>query len=197
MIGFDGVELHAAHGYLIDQFLKDGSNDRTDKYGGSFENRGRFLTEVVEAVANEIGSQRLGVRVSPFSNYACAGDSNPKALALHITEILNRFNLLYMHVIEPRMLTLGANHETDESTAPMRKAYKGTFLAAGGYNREDGNEAIRSGAADAIVFGRHFLANPDLPKRFALQAPLNKYNRTTFYTQDPVVGYTDYPFLQQ
>ncbi|KAF2296962.1 hypothetical protein GH714_013626 [Hevea brasiliensis] len=152
--GFDGVEIHGAHGYLIDQFMKDQVNDRTDQYGGSLENRCRFALEIVEAVANEIGADKVGIRVSPFAN-------------------LMEYSLL-----------------------PMRKAFKGTFLAAGGYDREDGNKAIAENRADLVVYGRLFLANPDLPRRFELNAPLNKYNRDTFYTSDPVIGYTDYPFLE-
>lgn len=194
--GFDGIELHAAHGYLIEQFLKDGVNDRTDKYGGSRENRVRFLVEIVEAVVNEIGSQRVGIRISPFADYMDAIDSDPVGLGIYIAETLNRFNLAYLHVVEPRIRKSG-EIETQETVWPIRKAYKGIFLGAGGFNREDGNEAIRSGAVDAVVYGRFFLSNPDLPKRFALHAPLNKYNRETFYTQDPVIGYTDYPFLEE
>lgn len=192
--GFDGVEIHGAHGYLIDQFLKDGINDRTDKYGGSRENRCRFMVEVVEAVTKEIGADRVGIRISPFTNVVDASDSDPNGLSVYIAETLNRYNLLYLHGVEPRFHP-ERTVQSEESLWPMRKAYKGNFLVAGGYSSEDANEAIRSGKADMVVFGRLFLANPDLPKRIALNAPLNKYDRSTFYTQDPVVGYTDYPFL--
>ena len=194
--GFDGVEIHGAHGYLIDQFLKDQANDRTDNYGGSLENRSRFMEEVVEAVTREVGAQRVGIRISPFTNVADASDSNPNALALHIAKTLNRFNLLYLHVVEPRFQFTG-EIQTEDSLWPIRRAYTGSLLAAGGFNLENGNEAIRTGRCDLVVYGRLFLANPDLPKRFALHAPLNKYNRATFYIQDPVVGYTDYPFLDE
>ncbi|KAK1280966.1 putative 12-oxophytodienoate reductase 11 [Acorus gramineus] len=163
--GFDGVEVHGAHGYLIDQFLKDQVNDRTDEYGGTLENRCRFALEVVEAVSNEIGSDRVGIRLSPYANYSDCGDSNPEKLALYMAESLNR------------------------------RAFKGTFMVAGGYDREDGNRAVDDNYADLVVYGRFFLANPDLPRRFELNAPLNKYNRSTFYLSDPVIGYTDYPFL--
>ncbi|XP_052293891.1 putative 12-oxophytodienoate reductase 11 isoform X1 [Citrus sinensis] len=193
--GFDGVELHGAHGYLIDQFLKDQVNDRTDQYGGSLENRCRFALEIVEAVSNEIGADRVGIRLSPFANYMESGDSNPEALGLYMAESLNKYGILYCHMVEPRMKTLGEKSECPHSLLPMRKAFKGTFLVAGGYDREDGNKAIAEGRADLVVYGRLFLANPDLPRRFELNAPLNKYNRETFYTSDPVVGYTDYPFL--
>uniref|UniRef100_A0A2N9GDQ0 NADH:flavin oxidoreductase/NADH oxidase N-terminal domain-containing protein n=1 Tax=Fagus sylvatica TaxID=28930 RepID=A0A2N9GDQ0_FAGSY len=169
--GFDGVEIHGAHGYLIDQFMKDQVNDRTDQYGGSLENRCRFALEVVEAVANEIGADRVGIRLSPFADYMESGDSDPKALGLYMAESLNKYGILYCHMVEPRMKT----------------AWR---------NKEDGNKAIAEDRADLVVFGRLFLANPDLPKRFKLNAPLNKYNRDTFYTSDPVVGYSDYPFLE-
>ncbi|KAG0615226.1 hypothetical protein M758_5G025000 [Ceratodon purpureus] len=193
--GFDGVEIHGAHGYLIDQFLKSSINDRTDKYGGSMENRCRFMVEVVEAVTKEIGSDRVGIRISPFTHVQDAADEDANSLSVYISETLNKFNLAYLHGVEPRYHP-EADVATTESLWPMRKAYKGTFIVAGGYNAEEGNEAIRSGKADMVVYGRLFLANPDLPKRFAVGAPLNKYNRATFYSQDPVVGYTDYPFLE-
>ncbi|XP_077231670.1 12-oxophytodienoate reductase 2-like [Tasmannia lanceolata] len=195
--GFDGVEIHGAHGYLIDQFMKDLVNDRTDEYGGSLENRCRFALEVVEAVANEIGAHRLGIRLSPFSTFMESEDSNPEALGLYMVESLNKYGILYVHMIEPRMKTSAIEvSETPHSLLPMRKAFKGTFIAAGGYNRGEGNRAVAENYADLVAFGRFFLANPDLPRRFELDAPLNKYNRDTFYILDPVVGYTDYPFLE-
>ncbi|XP_077231575.1 12-oxophytodienoate reductase 2-like [Tasmannia lanceolata] len=195
--GFDGVEIHGAHGYLIDQFMKDQVNDRTDEYGGSLENRCRFALEVVEAVANEIGAHRLGIRLSPFATFMESGDSNPEALGLYMVESLNKYGILYVHMVEPRMKTsIVKISETPHSLLPMRKAFKGTFIAAGGYNREDGNRAIAENYADLVAYGRFFLANPDLPRRFELDAPLNKYNRNTFYTLHPVIGYTDYPFLE-
>ncbi|KAJ9167315.1 hypothetical protein P3X46_021979 [Hevea brasiliensis] len=182
--GFDGVEIHGAHGYLIDQFMKDQVNDRADQYGGSLENRCRFALEIVEAVANEIGADKVGIRLSPFANYMESGDSNPNALGLYMAKSLNKYGILYCHMVEPRMKTLGEKSECPDSLLPMRKAFKGTFLVAGGYGREDGNQAIAENP------------NPDLPRRFELNAPLNKYNRETFYTPDPVIGYTDYPFLE-
>ncbi|XP_057952225.1 12-oxophytodienoate reductase 2-like [Malania oleifera] len=193
--GFDGVEIHGAHGYLIDQFLKDQVNDRTDKYGGSLENRCRFALEIVEAVANEVGADRVGIRLSPFAHYMESGDSNPKALGLYMVKSLNKYGILYCHMVEPRMTTVGEKSECPDSLLPMRRAFKGTFISAGGYHREDGNNAVAKNHTDLIAFGRLFLANPDLPRRFELNAPLNKYNRNTFYIPDPVVGYTDYPFL--
>ncbi|PON33915.1 NADH:flavin oxidoreductase/NADH oxidase [Parasponia andersonii] len=195
--GFDGVEIHGANGYLIDQFLKDQVNDRTDEYGGSLENRCRFALEIVEAVSNEIGADRVGLRLSPFAYYNESGDSNPQELGLYMAESLNKYGILYCHVIEPRMKTEGEKGETPYSLVSMRKAFKGTFIVAGAYNREDGNQAVAENHADLIAYGRLFLANPDLPKRFELNAPLNKYDRNTFYTSDPVIGYTDYPFLDE
>uniref|UniRef100_A0A0E0DER0 NADH:flavin oxidoreductase/NADH oxidase N-terminal domain-containing protein n=1 Tax=Oryza meridionalis TaxID=40149 RepID=A0A0E0DER0_9ORYZ len=193
---FDGVEIHGAHGYLIDQFLKDQVNDRTDKYGGSLENRCRFALEVVQAIADEIGADKVGIRLSPFASYSEAADSNPEALALFMAKVLNKFGILYCHMVEPRMVKLGEKFETPHSLRPIRDAFKGTFIAAGGYNKEDGNKAVSTGYTDLVAYGRLFLSNPDLPRRFEIDAaPLNKYNRETFYISDPVIGYTDYPFL--
>ncbi|MCD7465672.1 12-oxophytodienoate reductase 2 [Datura stramonium] len=194
--GFDGVEIHGAHGYLIDQFMKDQVNDRSDQYGGSLENRCRFALEVVEAVVNEIGADRVGIRLSPFASYMESGDSNPSALGLYMAESLNKYGIAYCHMVEPRMKTVGEKVECPESLVHMRKAFKGTFMVAGGYDRGDGNKVVVEDRADLVAYGRLFLANPDLPKRFELDAPLNKYNRETFYISDPVVGYTDYPFLE-
>ncbi|CAE5957813.1 unnamed protein product [Arabidopsis arenosa] len=194
--GFDGVEVHGAHGYLIDQFLKDKVNDRSDEYGGSLENRCRFALEVIEAVVNEIGPDRVGIRLSPFADYMESGDSNPEALGLYLVQAMNKHGILYCHIVEPRMKTLEGILECKESLTPMRIAFKGTFIVAGGYSREDGNKAVEEGRTDLVAYGRTFLANPDLLRRFELNEPLNKYDRTTFYTSDPVVGYTDYPFLE-
>ncbi|KAJ0587577.1 putative 12-oxophytodienoate reductase [Helianthus annuus] len=194
--GFDGVEIHGAHGYLIDQFLKDEINDRTDEYGGSLENRCRFALEVVHAVVKEIGGDRVGIRLSPFADYSESGDSNPETLGLYMAESLNEFKILYCHMVEPRMKSVFEKVDCHDSLVPMKKAFKGTFISAGGYGREDGNKAVAENRTDLVAYGRLFLANPDLPKRFELNAPLNKYDRSTFYTHDPVVGYTDYPFLE-
>ncbi|CAN1176729.1 Putative 12-oxophytodienoate reductase 11 [Linum perenne] len=193
--GFDGVEIHGAHGYLIDQFLKDQVNDRNDEYGGSLENRCRFALEIVEAISNEIGADRVGIRLSPFANYSECGDSNPEALGLYMAESLNKFSIAYCHMVEPRMKTVAEKTETRQSLLPMRRAFKGTFISAGGYGKEDGNKAVVEDRTDLVAYGRLFLANPDLPRRFELDADLNKYDRDTFYVSDPVVGYTDYPFL--
>ncbi|KAF5767119.1 putative 12-oxophytodienoate reductase [Helianthus annuus] len=195
--GFDGVEIHGANGYLVDQFMKDQVNDRTDQYGGSLENRCRFPLEVVQAISEEIGCERVGMRLSPFANYNDSADSDPHSLGVFMAEALSQLRIAYCHVIQPRMVTQFERVETRDSLASMRKAFKGTFIVAGGYyDREEANRVIENGEADLVAFGRAFLANPDLPRRFRLNAPLNMYDRSTFYTDDPVVGYTDYPFLE-
>ncbi|PPR83422.1 hypothetical protein GOBAR_AA37288 [Gossypium barbadense] len=194
--GFDGVEIHGAHGYLIEQFLKDQVNDRTDQYGGSLENRCRFALEIVEAVANEIGADKVGIRLSPYTEFMESVDSDPQALGLYMVEALNKYGILYCHMVEPRIKIGMEECESPQSLVPMRKAFNGTFIAAGGYSRDDGNDAVAENGADLVAYGRLFLANPDLPRRFELGAPLNKYDRSTFYTSDPVIGYTDYPFLE-
>ncbi|XP_056166701.1 12-oxophytodienoate reductase 7-like [Syzygium oleosum] len=205
--GFNGIELHAAHGYLIDQFLKDGVNDRTDEYGGSIENRCRFLMEIIRAVVVAIGSDRVAVRISPVSNYVDAMDSDPLNLRLTVIEKLNTFQadmglkLAYLHVTQPRVTPspeqIGTEDEEAKFMQTLRRAYQGTFMSAGGFTRELGMKAVTDGDADLISYGRIFISNPDLVYRFKIDAPLNKYVRETFYTHDPVVGYTDYPFLNQ
>ncbi|KAJ3681422.1 hypothetical protein LUZ60_015911 [Juncus effusus] len=192
--GFDGVEIHGANGYLIEQFMKDSVNDRTDEYGGSIENRCRFALEIVRAIVQEIGSDRVGIRLSPFMDFMECSDSNPNALGLYMAESLSKLNIRYLHVVEPRMVLVDGKLKIPHALLPMRKVFNGTFIAAGGYDREEGNKVIEEGYTDLVAFGRRFLANPDLPKRFEINAPLNKYDRNTFYTPDPVVGYTDYPF---
>ena len=195
------MEIHAANGYLFDQFMKDSTNDRDDAYGGSLENRCRFTAEVTAAVAAEVGGDRLGVRLSPFADYMDCHDSDPEALGLHVIDkTLNPLGVLYCHMVEARMRVNpedGNKMTLQQMLLPFRRAFRGTFIASGGYDREEGNAAIAHGYADLIAYGRMFLANPDLPARFAKKAALNKYDRSTFYTSDPVVGYTDYPFLDQ
>ncbi|KAK9864281.1 hypothetical protein WJX84_000448 [Apatococcus fuscideae] len=198
--GFDGVEIHGAHGYLIDQFLKDGINDRTDEYGGSIENRCKFCLEVVKAVVEEVGSERVGIRLSPFTEFMGAHDSDPYKLFDYLIPELNKFKLLYVHMVEPRMDKNMNIQEVDSQKVNLtgfRKAFKGTFIAAGGYDRENGMLAIETDHTDLVAYGRPYIANPDLPRRFELDAPLTPYDRNTFYTQDQVKGYTDYPFLDE
>lgn len=194
--GFDGVEIHGANGYIIEQFLKDSANDRADEYGGTLERRCRFALEVVEAVAGEVGARRVGVRLSPFTDYMDCHDSDPEALAGYLVGKLSAIGVLYCHMIEPRMALVDGRRQIPHRLLPYRKAFRGTFIAAGGYDRAEGNKVVEEGYTDLVSFGRLFLANPDLPRRFEIpDAPLNKYDRATFYTSDPVVGYTDYPFL--
>ncbi len=196
--GFDGVEVHAANGYLLDQFLQDGSNQRTDEYGGSIENRCRLLMEVLEAVNTVWDSECVGVRISPYGTFNDMSDSDPVALFTYLIEKLNTLNLSYLHMIEPRSTSAGGDDEvlTDApSTAKLfRNLFVGKVIMAGGYDRESAEEAVLNGSADAVAFGRIYISNPDLVKRFELSAPLNPYNRETFYG-GAEVGYTDYPFL--
>ncbi|CAM6119722.1 unnamed protein product [Calypogeia fissa] len=195
--GFDAVEIHGAHGYLLDQFMKDGINDRTDKYGGSLENRARFVLEIVDAVVAVVGADRVGVRLSPFASaLGEATDSDPHALGLYMAQELSKRKILYVHYVEPRWNAYEVQ-DNEHSLWDFKKAFDGAFFGAGGYTRESGNEAVKEGKIDCAVYGRLFLANPDMVKRFQLSAPLNKYDRSTFYTQDPVVGYNDYPFLEE
>lgn len=196
--GFDGVEIHSANGYLLDQFLHDGSNQRTDQYGGSIENRARLLLEVTEAVVGVWGADRVGVRLSPGGTFGSMYDSDPVALFDYVTIALNRFGLAYLHLVEPR---ISGNTTVEEDTPELgshhfRPIFKGTLIAAGGYDREKGNAVLAAGDADLVAYGRLFISNPDLPKRFALNAPLNEYDRSTFYGGDER-GYTDYPSLEQ
>jgi N-ethylmaleimide reductase len=196
--GFDGVELHAANGYLPDQFLQDGSNKRTDAYGGSVENRSHFLLEVVEAMVSVWGGNRVAVRIAPGGTWNSMSDSNPTALFNYLAEQLNRFGLAYLHIIEPRIKgnVLVAEGQAPVATAQLRKIFKGKIIAAGGFEPDTAEAIVDKSDADLVAFGRHFLANPDLPKRIKLGLPLNAYDRATFYTFD-FHGYTDYPFYDQ
>jgi len=198
--GFDGVEIHSANGYLLDQFLEDNVNHRTDQYGGSLENRARLLLEVVDAVVKVWGKGRVGVRLSPFGKFSDMGDSNPEPLFTYVLQQLSLRGIAYAHVIEPRAGNAGSGASIDNSkprTAPkFRKAFDGVLISAGGYNAEGAEEVIANGDADAVAFGRLFIANPDLPERFRSGAELNTPNRQTFYGGTEV-GYTDYPSLQE
>jgi N-ethylmaleimide reductase len=196
--GFDGVELHGANGYLIDEFLQDGTNKRTDRYGGSFENRARFLMEILDAVLSVWGEGRIGVRLGPSGSCASMSDSNPEALFGYVARQLNNYPLAYLHIIEPRVVGGEAPVEGKPAIAAvsLRKIYKGTILAAGGFEPDSAKEIVESGNADMVVFGRHFAANPDLPSRIKLGYPLNPYDSDTFWGGDHR-GYTDYPFYPE
>ena len=192
--GFEGVELHAANGYLPDQFLQDNSNHRTDEYGGSITNRARFLLEVVEALHSVWGDGRVAVRIAPGGTFNGMADSNPTALFTHVADRLNRFNLAYLHIIEPRVRgnILVREGEGTIATEQLRKLFSGRIISAGGFEPESANAAIQSGTADAVAFGRYFISNPDLPLRLREGLTLTPYHRETFYTFD-ALGYTDYP----
>ncbi len=197
--GFDGVEVHSANGYLLDQFLEDTSNHRTDAYGGSIENRARLMLEVVDAVVEVWGKDRVGVRLSPFGKFLDMGDSNPVALFTYVLEKLSERGIAYVHVVEPRVGNAGADAAIDgnavDTAKTFRAAFKGVFISAGGYSAETAEEAIAAGRADAIAFGRLFISNPDLPKRLENKTALNAYDRSTFYGGSEK-GYTDYPALE-
>nr|WP_299503233.1 alkene reductase [uncultured Rhizobium sp.] len=184
--GFDGVELHGANGYLIDQFLRDGANQRTDAYGGSAENRVRFLKEIVEAVIPVFGADRIGVRLSPALPIFSVSDSDPVVTFRHAAETLSRYGLGYLHVVQ-----LG--DPAFDYTA-IKRAFGGIYIANGGFDADGAEAAITSGAADLVAFGTKFLANPDLIERFRTGAPLNQPDPATFY-QGEERGYTDYPTL--
>lgn len=187
--GFDGVEIHGANGYLIDQFLRDGTNRREDEYGGRIENRLRFMIEVTQAVTNAVGSERTGIRLSPMNGYNSMFDSNLAGLFTQAAEVLDGFNLAYMHVREPSAKPL-------EITPLMRDVYRGIIVANDGYDLTRGNKAVVQGAVDAVAFGVPFIANPDLVERLRTGAPLNAPDTATFYNGGKK-GYTDYPFLSE
>jgi N-ethylmaleimide reductase len=188
--GFDGVEIHAANGYLIDQFLRDGTNKRTDRYGGSLENRLRFLKEVTEAVIAVVGPDRTGVRLSPENSFNDISDSDPQTTFNRVAEMLSGYNLAYLHVVE-------GDFATGESKLDYRQfkdRFKGYYMANGGYDLDRAIKSHDNGDADLISIGKLFLANPDLVDRFRKGAVLNTPNQDTFYGGG-AEGYTDYPFL--
>ena len=191
LAGFDGVQIHGAHGYLLDQFLRDGVNDRTDAYGGSVANRARLLFEVADAAASVFGAGRVGLRVSPLVPYNDMADSDPAALVAYVaaeSEMrgLGFFELRHDNFDRP---------EEYELAKIARKNFSGALVRNGGFTRDAGEAAIREGLADAIAYGVPFLANPDLPLRFLKNAPLNQPDVKTFYVPSSPAGYTDYPVL--
>jgi N-ethylmaleimide reductase len=192
--GFDGVEVHAANGYLLDQFLQDSVNDRTDDYGGSVKNRMRFLGDVLNAVKLIWPSSRVGVRLSPLGQANDISDSNAEALFGEVYQMLAGHNLAYLHVVGAFPGSKGSDEDT-ELLQRLRALWKGFYTANGGYDAQSAAKAVAAGDADAVAFGRLFLANPDLPERFRQRADLNTPNQDTFYGGDEV-GYTDYPILQ-
>ena len=190
--GFDGVEIHGANGYLIDQFLRDGSNQRSDDYGGSVANRCRFALEIVDACCAEMGAGRVGIRLSPVSTVNGVFGSDPEALFGHLVQALDQRGIAFIHFIEG--ITGGARELDGFDFARARQNFRGSYIANNGYTRAMAIEAVASGRADAVAFGRPYLANPDLLERLRLDAPLNRHNSKTFYSPGPE-GYIDYPTL--
>jgi N-ethylmaleimide reductase len=193
--GFDGVEIHAANGYLIDQFLQDGSNRRDDVYGGSIENRTRLLIDVTGSVASVWGGDRVGVRLGPSGTFGSMSDSNPDALFSSAAEQLNQFGLAYLHLIEPRIVgsELRADGLPPVAAHRLRRVFTGPIIVAGGFDRDSAEKIVDQGDADLVAFGRHFASNPDLVERLRRGLPLSPYDRTTFYGGDER-GYTDYSY---
>ncbi|MEN9480804.1 MAG: hypothetical protein RLZZ298_2199 [Pseudomonadota bacterium] len=188
--GFDGVEVHAANGYLLDGFLRDGANQRSGAYGGPVENRARLLLEVLEAVVGVCGSDRVGVRISPLNSFNSMIDSDPIGLSTWLATRLNDFNLAYLHVMRSDFF----QQQSGDVMTPIRAAYKGVLIGNMGYSAAEAEQAIADGKLDAVAFGTSFLANPDLPARFKAGAELNQPNQATFYSPGPA-GYNDYPTL--
>ena len=193
--GFDGVEIHGANGYLLDQFLRDGSNRRNDKYGGAIKNRVRLLLEVTEAVTSVWGEGRVGVRISPLQPFNDMHDSNPEALFSYLVQQLNNFELAYLHVTEMGKESPGTAGPVFD-LLKLRNIYRGVYITNAGYEQQRANAALAAGEADMVAFGVLFIANPDLPERFAANAPLNTPDPETFFGGN-AEGYTDYPALKQ
>lgn len=187
LAGFDGVEIHGANGYLLDQFLQDGSNRRTDDYGGSLENRARLMLEVTDAVVAVWGAKRVGMHLAPRGDAHSMGDSNPAATFGYVAEQLGRRGIAFIAVRE----AVGPSRLGPE----LKRKFGGTYIANESFSFESANQALAAGEADAVAFGKLFIANPDLPRRFALGAALNEPDPSTFYGDGPH-GYTDYPALQ-
>jgi len=189
--GFDGIEIHGANGYLVDQFLRDGSNVRTDGYGGSVENRFRFLREIIEAAKAFWPAGRIGVRLSPTNPFQGMSDSDPVAHFAAIAALLQPLGLAYLHIVAPAVVPDG---QADAAPA-IRAAFHGPLIVAGGYRRQHAEAVLADGGADLVAFGEAYIANPDLPQRWRTDAALNAADKSTFYTTD-AKGYTDYPSLE-
>jgi N-ethylmaleimide reductase len=198
--GFDGVEIHGANGYLIEQFLQSHTNLRTDRYGGSIENRTRLLMEITQAAIGVWGGNRVGVRLSPYGVANGSGEADPMPLYTHVIKALDRLGLAYLHFIEPRSSGAGraeVNHQNVPSAMVLfRPLSRGVLISAGGFTDEAADDAIEKGHADAIAFGRIFISNPDLPRRLRHGFPLTPYDRATFYGGEDK-GYTDYPVYDE
>ena len=188
--GFDGVEVHGANGYLLDEFLRDGANRRAGPYGGSLENRARLMCEVLDAVCGVWGGDRVGLRISPLNSYNSMIDSDPIGLSTWLAERLNAFDLAYLHLMRGDFF----QQQSGDVVTPVRAHYKGVLIGNMGYAAEEAGQAIAKGSLDAVAFGTAFLANPDLPARIKAGASLNQVNPATFYSPGPE-GYTDYPAI--
>jgi N-ethylmaleimide reductase len=197
--GFDAVEIHGANGFLLDQFLQDGSNRRTDAYGGTIENRARLLFEVADGVTDDIGKDRVAVRLSPHGNLGGLTDSDTIPHFNYVIGELGKRGLAYLHLIEPRASSVGfadnASVDSADNASLFRHLFDGRMITAGGYTTEMGAEAVKAGLADAVAFGRMFIANPDLAERVRTGARLNAFDRSTSYGGG-AHGYTDYPTLE-
>jgi len=191
--GFDGVEIHGANGYLLDQFAKDGANKRTDAYGGGIENRAKLMLEVAKAVTSEVGSERTGIRISPVTPSNDISDSNPQPLFDYIVDHLSALKLVYLHVVEGA--TGGPRDIAPFDYQSLRNRFKGAYIANNGYDFPLANKVLSANEADLIAFGKLFIANPDLVERFKRGAPLNNPDKATFYGGG-AKGYTDYPAFQ-
>jgi N-ethylmaleimide reductase len=188
--GFDGVEVHGANGYLVDQFLRDGSNKRTGPYGGSVQNRARFLMEILQAICSSWDAGRVGLRISPLNSFNDVIDSDPVGTYTSLAENLNAFNLAFLHVMRADF----AGRQSGDVLTPLRKAFKGSIIANMGYTIQEAEDAIKNGLVDAVAFGKYFISNPDLPARIKAGSAFNELKPDNFYSQGPV-GYTDYPAL--
>ncbi len=190
--GFDGVEVHGANGYLLDQFLRDGANLRTDQYGGSIENRARLMLEVLDAVNSVWGSDRVGLRLSLVNSFNSMIDSDPISLAEQLCQRLNEFDLAYLHIMRADFFA----QQNEDVLSACQRHYRGNLIGNMGYDAAEAEAAIASSSLQAVAFGVPYLANPDLPERFAMNASLNEADPSTFYTAG-AKGYTDYPLMSR
>ncbi|HCN30525.1 MAG TPA: alkene reductase [Verrucomicrobiales bacterium] len=188
--GFDGVEVHGANGYLLDEFLRDGANKRSGPYGGPIENRARLMLEVLDAAISVWGADRVGLRISPLNSYNSMLDSDPVAITAYLAQQCSTRGIAYLHVMRSDFFQA----QQGDVLTPARQHFKGVLISNMGYTAEEAEQAITEGKLDAVAFGTSFLANPDLPARIAAKAPLNAPNPAKFYSPGPE-GYTDYPFL--
>lgn len=189
------MEIHAANGFLIDQFTRDGTNKRDDEYGGSIDNRIRFCLEIVEKICASIGSGKVGIRISPTNKVWGIKDSNHRATFTRLVERLNDYNLAYLHILEPHPDSGHPLETIDFMTPIIREIYKNTYIINGGYTKESGNKALQDKTGDVVAFGLPFIANPDLVERFKADAPLAEPDQDTFYTNS-AKGYVDYPKME-